>query len=66
MMTNTKPDVCAEGRYSINEVTALLGISRSTLRRYTESGIVKCGRRRTNGRPFYTGRAVLQLWMAVI
>jgi len=66
MMTNSKPDVQAEGRYSIREVTEILGISRSTLRRYTDNGIVKCGRRRTNGRPFYTGRAVIQLWMAVL
>lgn len=66
MMTNTKPDVSSDGRYSIGEVTKILGISRSTLRRYTDKGIVKCGRRRTNGRPFYTGRAVLQLWMAVL
>lgn len=65
-MTSTRPDVHADGRYSINEMTALLGISRSTLRRYTDKGVIKCGRRRTNGRPFYTGRAVLQLWMAVL
>lgn len=65
-MTNERPDVAPDGRYSINEVTALLGISRSTLRRYTDKGVVKCGRRRTNGRPFYTGRAVLQLWMATL
>lgn len=65
-MTNERPDVHADGRYSINEVTALLGISRSTLRRYTDKGIVKCGRRRSNGRPFYTGRDIIQLWMAVL
>lgn len=65
-MTNERPNVALEGRYSINEVTAILGINRSTLRRYTDRGLIKCGRWRTNGRPFYTGRAVLQLWMAVL
>lgn len=65
-MTSTRPNVYEDGRYSIGEVTAMLGISRSTLRRYTDNGVIKCGRRRTNGRPFYTGRAVLQLWMAVL
>lgn len=65
-MTNERPNVALEGRYSINEVTAMLGINRSTLRRYTDRGLIKCGRWRTNGRPFYTGRAVLQLWMAVL
>ncbi len=65
-MTNERPNVALDGRYSIKEVTEMLGISRSTLRRYTDKGVVKCGRRRSNGRPFYTGRAVLQLWMAVL
>jgi len=65
-MTNERPDVAPEGRYSVKEVTQMLGISRSTLYRYTEKGIVRCGYRRTNGRPFYTGRSVLQLWLAVL
>ena len=65
-MNNSKPQVIEDARYSVKEVTQMLGISRSTLYRYTENGIVKCGRRRANGRPFYTGRAVLQLWLAVI
>ena len=65
-MNCEKPKVIEDARYSVGEVTQMLGISRSTLYRYTEKGIVKCGRRRTNGRPFYTGRSVLQLWMAVL
>ena len=65
-MTNERPNVALDGRYSINEVTEMLGINRSTLRRYTDKGLIKCGRWRTNGRPFYTGKAVLQLWQAVL
>lgn len=65
-MNCEKPKVIEDARYSVREVTQMLGISRSSLYRYTEKGVVKCGRRRTNGRPFYTGRAVLQLWMAVL
>lgn len=65
-MNCEKPKVIEDARYSVREVTQMLGISRSTLYRYTEKGIVKCGRRRTNGRPFYTGMSVLQLWIAVL
>ena len=65
-MNCEKPKVIEDARYSVREVTQMLGISRSTLYRYTEKGIVKCGRRRTNGRPFYTGKSVLKLWLAVI
>jgi len=63
-MTNNRPDVHTEGRYSINEVTAMLGINRSTLRRYTDKGLIRCGRWRTNGRPFYTGKEIMRLWIA--
>lgn len=63
-MTSKKPDIHADGRYSTNETAALLGISRKTLGRYTASGLIKCGRWRTNNRPFYTGREILRLWMA--
>lgn len=65
-MNCEKPKIIEDARYSVREVTQMLGISRSTLYRYTEKGVIKCGRRRTNGRPFYTGRSVLQLWMAVL
>jgi len=63
-MTNERPNVALDGRYSINEVTAMLGINRSTLRRYTDKGLIRCGRWRTNGRPFYTGKEIMRLWIA--
>lgn len=63
-MTANSPDVRADGRYSIKETSELLGISARTLRRYTDSGIIRCGRWKMNGRPFYTGREILRLWMA--
>lgn len=64
-MNSKKPDVHADGRYSIKEVTEILGISRSTLHRYTEKGVAKCGRRKANNRPFYTGKEVLRIWVAM-
>lgn len=54
-MTSSKPDVRPDGRYSVKETTEILGISRRTLYRYTENGMIKCGRWRANKRPFYTG-----------
>lgn len=64
-MTANSPDVRADGRYSIKETSELLGISARTLRRYTDNGIIRCGRWKMNGRPFYTGREILRLWMAM-
>ena len=53
-----------DGRYSVNETASLLGISRRTLQRYTEGRIIKCGRWKSNNRPFYTGREILRVWLA--
>ena len=61
-MTTTTPNINETGRYSIGEASALLGIHRNSLRKYTEQGLIKCGYRRTNARRFYTGAELLRLW----
>ena len=45
-MTTTTPNINETGRYSIGEASALLGIHRNSLRKYTEQGLIKCGYRR--------------------
>lgn len=61
MVTN-EPDIAATARLGICDAARLLGVHRTTLARWTEQGLVKCGIRRTNGRIFYTGRALVSLW----
>lgn len=61
-MTNICPNVHPEGRYAVGEVCQLLGVTRNTLRSYTLSGKIKCGYRRTNGRKYYLGQAIINLW----
>ena len=66
IMTAVKPDVRPEGRYSINETCAFLGIkSRNTLRSYVAQGLIKQGFRRTNGRPFFLGSEIMKCWSSV-
>lgn len=62
MITETRPNVNAASRYSVAQACALLGISRSTLRRHTERGFIRSNRRKSNGRPFYTGLAIMEYW----
>ncbi len=62
MMTNVRPEVAPEGRYAVCETCKLLTISRVTLAAYTKAGKIKCGYRRTNGRKFYLGQAIINLW----
>lgn len=65
-MNVSMPKVSADGRYSVKETCSLLGIkSRNTLTSYVRQGLIREGRRRTNGRPFYTGKEIIRCWSAV-
>jgi predicted site-specific integrase-resolvase len=44
-MTAEEPRVSREGRYSVTQTCLALGISRNTLRKYTDEGYIKCGYR---------------------
>lgn len=61
-MVATEPTVSTSGRYSINETCSALGISRETLRKYTDSGEIKVSYRRATQRKFYKGSDILSFW----
>ncbi len=63
-MTAIEPQVSLTGRYSIGEASAILGINRGTLLRYTYAGHIKCGFRRVSARRFYLGSEILRFWRA--
>lgn len=62
MLTSIEPKCADAGRYSVTEACALLGVHRSTLKRWTERNLIRCGFRMGNHRPFYTGREIKRLW----
>lgn len=63
-MTTTMPDIPDAGRFNVTQASQLLGINRTTLRRYTEAGLIRCGFRRTNFKKFYTGQELKRFWGA--
>ncbi|MDE6183214.1 MAG: helix-turn-helix domain-containing protein [Rikenellaceae bacterium] len=63
-MTATEPKVDKDGRYSTKETAKMLGISRRTLDDHARIGKIKYGRRRSNGRRFYTGMEIVRYWRA--
>jgi len=65
-MTTEEPKVTEKGRYNVTETCAILGVHRNTLRRYTESGLIKAGFRRVSARKFYTGEDILKFWRSVL
>ena len=62
MITAIEPNVSLNGRYSVTEASALLGIDRKTLRNHALEGRIRFGIRRTNGRKFFCGRELLRYW----
>ena len=61
-MVNLCPNVADDSRFPIGEAAALLGVSRGALRRYTDEGVIKCGRYRANKRRFYKGSELKRFW----
>lgn len=62
MITAIEPKVNMAGRYSVTETSAVLGIHRNSLRKYTEQGLIKCGFRKPTARKFYLGSEILKFW----
>lgn len=60
-MTPTRPDIDYLGSYTVAQASALLGISRKTLRRYESAGLVVAHLNRL-GRRKYSGRELIRLW----
>ncbi len=64
-MTSERPKVAETGRYSINQTCDLLGISRDTLRKYTDETFeIKCCWRILGGirRKYYLGSEILRFF----
>ena len=62
IMTNKKPEVEYNSRYSPKEAAFMLGISISTLYKHTKLGNILCGFYKHNGRRFYRGSDIVKFW----
>ncbi len=60
-MTSEEPKVNGTGHYSIGETCEALCIDRSTLRRYTNNGLIRASYHRT-GKKFYSGDDIKRFW----
>ena len=61
-MTAEEPNIRTTGRYSVNQAAEVLGVHRNTIRRWTESGLLRYGIRTATGRKFFQGSELLKIW----
>lgn len=65
-MVADEPDVIPSARYTARETAQYLGVSPSTVRRWTRIGLMRCNYRRINRRPVWTGEEIIRAWKSII
>ena len=63
-MVPTLPDIEMNSRYELKDVAAILGVSPSTIHRWTRKGLMICQYRRANNRRVWTGKEIMRIWKA--
>ena len=63
-MTQSLHEINVTAHYSTTEVAKLMGVDRSTIARWVERGMLKCGYRRHNHRRFYEGYELVRFLKA--
>lgn len=61
-MVADEPIVNPDSRYTIKETGRLLGMSRNTVKKYTDSGQLKHVVHKATGKRLYTGYAIVLFW----
>lgn len=61
-MVQEIPKVALDGRYELRQASKLLGVSSSTLLRYTHRGYLRTGIRKYNKRHFWLGAELVRFW----
>ncbi|MCH5346224.1 MAG: helix-turn-helix domain-containing protein [Muribaculaceae bacterium] len=65
-MVTEMPKVQPHSRYNVTQTCRLLGIHRNSLRKYSETGRIKFGVRKSTGRRFYQGNDIIKFWTSQI
>ena len=64
IMKKTEPIVELTAKYELRDACFILGVTASCLSKWTAKGVIKCGRKKLNGRRFWTGAEILRAWKA--
>lgn len=66
MLCGSKPDVINDRRYTVKETSALLGIHRNTLTKYTTQGLIFPIMHKADNRLYYLGKEIIRFWNQTI
>lgn len=61
-MTTTKPIIDPSARLELRDAAAALGVTKSTILRWSAEGRLACGVKKCNGRRFWTGSELIKFW----
>ena len=62
MLTPNPPEVNLEGRYSVTETASALSLSKTTVRKYINSGELKCQVHSITGKKYVMGNEIMAFW----
>ena len=63
-MIKTEPTVSMTDKYELREAAKVLEVSSSSITNWTKKGLIRAGRKRINGRRYWTGAELLKAWRA--
>ena len=61
-MISTEPQIPLNARYELRQVAEILRVDRSTILRWTHTGMMSCSIRRANRRRVWTGAEIIRVW----
>lgn len=65
-MIKEQPQVEPKAKYELRDAAKVLEVSKSSIAKWTEKGLLRARRKRVNGRRFWTGAELLRLWSSQI
>lgn len=65
-MVSEQPVVNPDSRYTIGQTMQLLGMSRNTVKKYTDSGQLRHVVHKATGKKMYYGHAIVLFWKTLV
>ena len=65
-MVTKEPNVSPDERFELRDTARILGVSPSTISKWTAAGKIRCSFQKLNGRRCWRGKDIIQAWRVLI